>query len=312
MITVSLLFLQLAAPQAGESLLGLQMGYRVSPDTVLVGQPFQVMVKVRAPKGVRFDFPTGPDTAVENGMRVIEPRGEKVVTMFGDTAAALYRLVAWDVGRQPLRMPDVRIHFQGQERSLPLGGANVFVRSVLPADTSLHVPRPARPLIVLPVFNWWPWIALIAAALISLLLWWVWRRYRNRAAAPVDPYVRAQEEFARIAQLRLLENGRPEEYLAAMVDVLREYLAARVHGVRRSHTTTELLRVMQPRDGVEAELPSLLTRADMVKFARARSSAEEAASGGDTSRQIVEHVEARTNPDSEPARKAAAGKAKAA
>jgi membrane protein implicated in regulation of membrane protease activity len=281
------------------------MGYRVSPDTVIIGQPFNLFVKIAAPMGVRFEFPAGPDTATQNGVRPIELRGEKLVSMLGDTAVALYHLVAWDVGVQPLRLPDVRATFGGAERRLPLAAASVFVRSVLPADTSLRVPKPPRPLIVLPVFNWWPWLALAAAIIAAVLLWWAWRRYRNRPKAPIDPYVRAQREFERIERMGLLEADRGREYLALIVDAAREYLAARVPGVRRSDTTSELLRAMQPRDGVEAELPRLLERADLVKFARADIARDEAREAALAIRAIVDHVEARLNPESEPAKKAA-------
>jgi hypothetical protein len=283
----------------------VQMGYRVSPDTVIIGQPFDLFVKVLAPKGVRFEFPTGPDTAMQNGVRPIELRGEKLVSMLGDTAVALYHLVAWDVGVQPLRMPDVRVTFGKEERRPALGAASIFVRSVLPADTALRVPKPPRPPIILPVFNWWPWIALLAAIVAAILAWWAWRRYRNRPKAPVDPYVRAQSELARIEKLRLIEEGRAALYLALVVDVAREYLAARVQGVRRSDTTTELLRAMQPRDGVEAELPALLERADMVKFAKAEAQSDEARAVGVATREVIDHVEARLNPESEPAKRAA-------
>jgi len=292
--------------------LPLQMGYRVTPDTVLIGQPFNLFIKVVAPKGVRFDFPVGPDTTTQNGVRPIELRGEKLVTMLGDTAVALYHLVAWDIGTQPLRFPDVRVTFEGQERRPPLGGASVFVKSVLPADTSLRVPKPARPLIVLPVFNWWLWLGLLAAAIAAVLLWLIWRRYRNRPKAPIDPYVRAQQEFARIEARRLLDVGRSADYFAAMVDVAREYLSARVPGVRPSDTTSELLRAMKPREGVEAELPRLLERADLVKFARAEPSREEAREAGSTLRALVDHVEARVNPESEVAKRMAAPKERAA
>src|SRR6266513_2204776 len=189
------------------------MGYRVSPDTVLIGQQFNLFIKVLAPTGVRFEFPTGPDTTTQNGVRPIELRGEKIVSMLGDTAVALYHLVAWDVGTQPLRFPDVRASFQGQERLIPLRGASVFIKSVLPADTSLRIPKPPRPLIVLPVFNWFLWAAILAAAIALVLLWWAWRRYRNRPKPPIDPYVRAQQEFARIATRQLIENDEPEEHV---------------------------------------------------------------------------------------------------
>jgi hypothetical protein len=288
------------------------MGYRVSPDTVLIGQPFDLFIKVLAPKGVRFEFPLVPDTTTQNGVRPIELRGEKVVSMLGDTAVALYHLVAWDIGTQPLRFPDVRVTFEGQERRLPLAGASVFVKSVLPADTSLRIPKPARPLIVLPVINWLLWLGLLAAAIAAALLWWAWRRYRNRPRPPVDPYVRAQQEFARIEARRLLEDGQSEEYFAAMVDVAREYLVARIPGVRRSDTSFELLRAMKPRDGIEAELPRLLERADLVKFARAEIGREEAREAGLALRAVVDHVEVRVNPESEVAKRIAAAKERAA
>jgi hypothetical protein len=312
-LTLWLLFLQAVTPLPNPPQeLAVQMGYRVSPDTVLIGEPFNLFIKVLAPKGVRFEFPAGPDTTSVNGIRTIELRGEKVVTMLGDTAVALYHLVAWDIGTQPLKFPDVRVTFEGQERRPPLGSASVFVKSVLPADTSLRVPKPARPLIVLPVFNWLLWLALLAAAILAALLWWAWRRYRNQPKAPVDPYARAQQEFARIEQQRLLEDGRYPDYFAAMVDVVREYLAARVPGVRRSNTTSELLRTMQPSDGVESQLPRLLEQGDLVKFAQAAVSLENAREAGLALRAIVDHVEARLNPESEPAKRAAALKERAA
>jgi len=308
----ALWLLQAVLPQGGQADLPLKMGFTVTPDTVLVGQPFNLLVKVHAAAGVRFEFPNGPDTTMENGVRPIELRGEKAVSMLGDTAVALYQLVAWDIGAQPLRMPEVRVTFGGLERRAPLAAASVFVQSVLPALDDLRIPKPARPLIVLPVFNWWPWIALAIAVIVSSLLGWAWWRYRNRPIPPVDPYVRAQREFARIEKRELVETGATGEYLAAMVDVTREFLAARVPGVRRSDTTSELLRTMQPQSGVEDQLPALLERGDLVKFARAEAPREEALQAGKTARDIVDHVEARVNPESEPAKRALSVKERAA
>jgi hypothetical protein len=314
-VSLALLLWQAIAPQAAKNPraeLPVQMGYRVNPDTVLVGEPFNLFIKVLAPKGVRFEFPPGPDTTTRDGVRPIELRGEKVVTMLGDTAVALYHLVAWDIGTQQLRFPDVRVTFAGQERRPSLNGASVFVKSVLPADSSLRIPKPARPLIVLPVINWLLWLGLLAAAIAAVLLWWAWWRWRNRPKPPVDPYARVQQEFARIEARHLLEDGQYADYFTAMVDVTREYLAARVPGVRRSDTTSELLRSMNPREGVEAVLPQLLDQADLVKFARAEVSLAEARGAGRDLRAIVDNVEARVNPESEVAKRMAAAKERAA
>ena len=314
LVTLGLLLQQAVTtvPPADLNQLSVQMGYRVKPDTVIIAQPFDLFIKVLAPKGVRFEFPLGPDTTSQNGVRPIELRGEKIVSMLGDTAVALYHLVAWDVGTQSLRFPDVRVTYGNQQRLVPLADATVFVKSVLPADTSLRIPKPPRPLIILPVFNWLLWASLVAAAIALVLLWWAWRRWRNRPRPPIDPYVRAQQEFARIEARKHLDKNEAEDYVAAMIDVVREYLAARVPGVRRSNTTTELLTSMRPSDGVEAQLPGILDQADMVKFARASLNRDEAARTGALAKEIVDHVEARVNPDSEPAKRLNATKEKAA
>jgi len=314
LVTLGLLLQQAVTtvPPADLNQLSVQMGYRVKPDTVIIAQPFDLFIKVLAPKGVRFEFPLGPDTTSQNGVRPIELRGEKIVSMLGDTAVALYHLAAWDVGTQSLRFPDVRVTYGNQQRLVPLADATVFVKSVLPADTSLRIPKPPRPLIILPVFNWLLWASLVAAAIALVLLWWAWRRWRNRPRPPIDPYVRAQQEFARIEARKHLDKNEAEDYVAAMIDVVREYLAARVPGVRRSNTTTELLTSMRPSDGVEAQLPGILDQADMVKFARASLNRDEAARTGALAKEIVDHVEARVNPDSEPAKLLNAKKEKAA
>ena len=48
----------------------------------------------------------------------------------------------------------------------------------------------------------------------------------------------------------------------------------------------------------------------MVKFARASVTRDEATSTGSLAREIVDHVEARVNPDSEPAKRLNAANAK--
>jgi hypothetical protein len=156
------------------------------------------------------------------------------------------------------------------------------------------------------------WLGLLAVAIAAVLLWWAWWRWRNRPKPPVDPYAHVKQEFARIEARHLLEDGQYAEYFTAMVDITREYLAARVPGVRRSDTTSELLRAMNPRDGVEAALPQLLDQADLVKFARADVALAEARAAGRDLRAIVDSVETRVNSASQVAKRLAATKERAA
>ncbi|MDE3216577.1 MAG: hypothetical protein KGO03_09270, partial [Gemmatimonadota bacterium] len=192
------------------------------------------------------------------------------------------------------------VRVNGAEQRLPLGGATVFVKSVLPADSALRVPKPARALFVAWPIPWW---ILAVLALIALLLWWAWRRRRAdaaRAAAALPPFERARREFTRVAALGLVEAGERGRYVALMVEVLRDYLAARFPLAGLSLTVEELLAEVRdaptiPRD----RLARLLADADLVKFARRGLTPEQAVTMGEEARAIVAHEHAASAPPAE-------------
>jgi hypothetical protein len=271
----------------------LQMGVSTRPDTVTVGDHFLLTVRVRAPLGAAIAFPAGPDSG-----GVIEAVDPRVVRSTPDSTSvdqsATYRLVAWDTGRVAAPIDPVVVRLGDREHLLPLDSVRIIVRSVLPADTSLHDPKPARD-IVPGRRPWWHWLvaALIAVAVIGLLVWWWMRRRRRQiAVVPVDAFVRAEQEFERIEALRLLEAGERGRYVALCIEVLRDYLAARIAEARTSHTSSELLDTLRPRPEVPTErLQRVLEEADLIKFARRPVTTDRAGAMGREARQIVHHVE---------------------
>ena len=283
----------------------VQYGVRVLPETVTVGDPLRIVVRVRAPMGAEIVFPPDPDTT-----GAIQPRDPRIIRTSRDTAAldqtATYTLSAWDVDSQFVRLTDVVVRLDGVERRIPLGRFGVFVRSVLPADSAQRVPKPPRPLIEPRVWPWWL-IAIIAAAVAALLLlaWW-WRRRRRRRAASIsieDPYARARHEFTRIDALKLPEAGEPGRHVALAVDVVRDYLAARLSGPSRSHTTSELIRALRGTHAVPRErLAHLLSEADLVKFARSPVSRDHAYELSREAAAVVEDVERRYQAEAAAAR----------
>jgi hypothetical protein len=284
------------APPPVASPFPVQLGARVTPDTVTVGQRFIVLLKVRAPVGSNIQFPLTVDSAFATSPTAAQIVGAPFVDSattdsLGTTRAAAYRFAAWDVGRQPLGLGNIAVTVNGRTAYISLNSQSVFVRSVLPADTMLRQPKPPRPPIVLQPFNWLPWLALLAALLLAALLWWLWRWYRRRRAAPLPPFETAEREFARIEAMRLIETGDPERHVALMTDVLRDYLAARVEGVQRSQTTSELLVGATPIRPYAGGLEQLLWNADLVKFARQRVSPNDAQALGVQARAIVRQVE---------------------
>lgn len=275
----------------------VQIGVSVQPDTVTVGEHFVVRVRVRAPKGAEIGFPVGPDSGL--AVEAVDPRREQASA---DTSAAertaIYRLVAWTVGAQHVTLGSFVVSNAGANRRYVVPQLAVFVKSVRPADSTGHIPKPARDVMLAPPLIW-PWI-LGALVLLALLLWMLRRRLRRRPA-PVSygkgALADAKRDFARIDALALIEAGERGRYVALHVDVLREYLAARIPEAVLSLTSTELLAAL--RADAPIPLPRLvpvLAAADLIKYAdrpvtesRARELAVEMRGIVDSTEEAVLH-----------------------
>ncbi|HEU4628213.1 MAG TPA: hypothetical protein VFS08_00650 [Gemmatimonadaceae bacterium] len=309
-LVAALALLGVVALPAAAQPAAVAVGVEVQPDTVRVGEPFLVSVRVRAPLGDWIVFPPGPDTSeVVQALDPPDVRGGR------DTAAvdrtAYYRVAAWDVGEREVHLAAVRVRSAEGEREYALPAPHVFVASVLPADTSLRVPKPARPPVEFPRPWWLPWlIGLVVAGLIGLLVWWWWRRRRHRLPPPrpqLEPYAEAEVRFAQLEALHLVEAGERGRYVALAVEVLRDYLARRFAQARPSLTSGELLRALrETREVPNERLALLLHEGDLVKFARRPLSDEQARALGRESRAIVQAVHAASQPPAgvEPAERA--------
>lgn len=288
----TLLTLTLLAAQGVQDI-RVQRAIVVQPETVTVGDPFRVIVRVKVPRGADIGFPDAPDSAGK--VEAIDP--VQISTAPDSTfidQTAVYRVAAWDVGRIAIRLGNVRIAIGRDVMEVPLGDAWIFVASVLPADTTLHVPKPARDVLAIPA-PWWLWllVALAVAVIAALIWWWLRRRQRLKLITPVDPYAEALAGFARVQGLGLVEAGERGRYVALMVEVLREYLGRIDEQGDLALTTSELLAAVQDSALIPANrLAALLVDADLIKFARRPVAAAHAMQLGSEARQIVEQIHA--------------------
>src|SRR5688572_33000658 len=226
---------------------GVQLGIVVRPETVTVGTRFIVSARLRAPEGATIAWPTAPDTS-----ETLEIVSSRMLDSASDSLrteeTARWRLAAWDTGTITIVFEDGVVTAPEGEHRVPLR-ARVYVRSVLPADTSLHDPKPTRDIMAADP-PWWRWVAfaLLALAIIGLLVWWYLRRRRRKPPpAPVDAMQYAEREFTRVERMGLLEAGERGRFVALMVEVLRDYLALRLPGALPSLTSTEPVRFLRPR-----------------------------------------------------------------
>jgi hypothetical protein len=282
------------APRSGNR---IRAGSLVQPDTVEVGDVFTYVVTVAVPADARVEWPTIADSAAVVAMRGPVKVIDEGTKLGGRRERGVYTLSAWDVGRLAISMPDMIVRMGASVVKVPMGDATIFVRSVLPGDSTQHRPKPARELFprVVPWWQqWWPALLVLAALAV---LWWMWRRRRHARPAALgqrvlDPFARAQHEFDRLERLGLADAGEAGRFVALSLDVLRWYLAARLPAATLSLTSDELIAAVGddpriPRD----RLWSLLTDADDIKFAASLVSPKRAGELAAAARHIVDHIE---------------------
>ncbi len=274
----------------------VRSGLLVRPDTVMVGDPFTLVVTVMVPASARIEWPVIEDTAAVVGMRApVSVTSASDGPMRRETAT--YSLAAWDVGSLALGVPDPTVRYGTTTLRVPIDSARVFVKSVLPGDSSLHVPKPGKGMFprVIPWWErWWPVAAVIAGL---LLLWWLFRRRKptkaRTAAAPLDVFARAIHDFERLDRLSLTDAGERGRAVALAVEILRSYLVARVPDAALSLTSSELLDATNLDERVPHErLFYLLDDADAIKFARRVVNGARAKELTGEARAIVEQIEA--------------------
>jgi hypothetical protein len=259
---------------------------------VRVGDPFVVSVRVRAPAGATIEFPAGPDSG--GPVESLDPvRIETAADSVAIDKTAHYRLAAWRVGEFGIRFDDVIVRQDVGTRRIPVTGAGIVVASVLPPDSAAIDPKPPRPVYTFG-YPWWLYAIAAAAALgVLALIVWLWRRRRRRPPSREAPFAVAEREFNRVEAIGLLAAGERARYVALMIEVLRDYLAAAVPMASTSDTSTELAGALRRAGiGAYARCAALLAEVDLIKFARRPLTTDRAAALGKEARAVAAAVQA--------------------
>ena len=264
--------------------------FRVLPETVTVGQPFDVRLRAIPPRGRQAIAPAVPDTG-----GVVEPLDPAAVTHRGDTLAVRYRLIAWQPGVLSIPFGPVLLRRDSNEVSVPID-VRVVVRSVLPADSSDRIPKDPRELFPLVTHwwdNWWQWaFGLLAGISVIYLLY----RWRTRVSTPKpvteSPLLRAEAAFARLDARELPSAGEGGRHVTLAAEITRQYLAAIEPSLALSLTNAELLRAVEPIDGIpDKQLAQMLHDVDAVRFGGLRVDAVTARRVAGVARELVRDVD---------------------
>ena len=125
-----------------------------------------------------------------------------------------------------------------------------------------------------------PWALAIAGLILLILLvsWLMGRAQQKKRQAALSrsvglpPHELASKKLDVLAQKQLWDKGLMKEYCAELTFILREYLEKRYPVPALESTSEEILDHLMRTDfpeGLRPALHELLTKADLVKFAKA-------------------------------------------
>ncbi len=283
------LVLLLAAPMAVPAQQP-RVATALSRDSIRVGDPFRVVVRIDLPAGVSAALPDSLEAGedIENAGRM---RMRRDSANGAWRVRAVYPLTAWRPGQLPLPELSVVLRSAAGERTVAVKLPSVPVLSVLPKDTTNIQAKPAKDVLGGNRL-WWPWLlaALLLLLALALAYWW-YRTHRRAAVPPAQPEVmpreRALAELRRIEQLGLIEEQQFKRFYVLLTALLRAYLET-VHAQWGTGLTTEeLARVMGRGDELRPAV-SVLRGGDMVKFARHESNQADARRDLNRARDFVQ------------------------
>jgi hypothetical protein len=254
-----------------------QGSWQVSSSSVAVLAAESVVVYRGAPAGLKADA-VGSNTNEIVVVNAVEKDGQwswSLLPLSTGTVSFVARFQSPD-GKAVAAPP---VSFAVAEAELP-NTADI---------TDIKEPLKARP-------SPWPWLLALALAASA---WYGWRRWKARRLAPdgtplPDAPVLPPEEIAALAIQKLRTSGLWENdqaaYYLGLTGILRSYLEARYRQPVTAMTSAEVERLVKDRAQdlqIGGSVRQLLTRADLVKFAKAKPAPEEGPGDADLALSLI-------------------------
>lgn len=251
-------------------------------DSVRVGDLVGVSVQVDVSRSTVVGAPDSLD--LTGDLENAAPRRLQIDTLADGNLRYrfVYPITAWKPGTLSLPAVTLTLTENAASSSSTLALPQLAVISVLPPDTAGVQPKPPR-----DVWGasrlWWPIVvlALLILTAIALAIWWYRRRPRKQVeAVPLVPLIMPREwalrELDRLAAEHYIERGEYHRFYIELSGIIRTYLG-RLDGTWSSDLTTRELADRLYAARADAAVPiDVLSRADLVKFARQQHGADQA------------------------------------
>ena len=269
---------------------------------IFIGDQIKFTITVEKPSSLRLIIPIFKDTLCKNIEIISGPKTDSISSQNGRVKIVhKYLITSFDSGRY--QVPPVFAEAKeegGLKRYFSDYAMLEVIRvKIAPADTTLKIFDIIEPYKApITVGEVLPWVLLIILA--AGIVWAIVRFLRNHKKSekdidifiPSDPaHVIAFQELERLKAEELWQKGEIKRYYTVLTEILRRYLENRFRVYSLELTTAETLETLVKtgfkKNGTYNELKSVLTGADLVKFAKYNPVATENESHFQTSWNFV-------------------------
>ncbi len=287
--TYILLFLLSATP--GSFAQDISVLAKLDTNAMLIGDHVGLTLKYTGPAKSQVIWPFIPDTIL--GSITVIGRG-KIDTLYGaDKQSVTYsqqlNLTCYDSGFYTI--PSIPFKY----RVLPdtagtITGTTMMLLAVhtVKVDTTQAIKPIIGPLKVPISFReMLPWIlaGLAALLIIGAIIWYLNKRKKRepvfvlKPRIVIKPHELALQEIEKLRVKKLWQAGKTKEYHSTLTEILRRYIEDRFQVPALEQTSWEITNALKnhkecPQPSLN-KLDSLLSLADMVKFAKAAPLATE-------------------------------------
>lgn len=257
------------------------MSARFEPQSVLLGDHFELVVEVEAAEGAAVAFPTITPEFAEGHIELLEELGVDTLGI-ADGRYHLrksYRMISFDAAQY--RLDSLGVLTLGGEGLDTLYVPHVLELDVqmMPVDTAqktiYDIKQPLETPLVVEEFGGYVVLSVFALAVVASLVWLIARSLRREKAhkeLPKEPaHVTAIRSLEMLSNQKLWQNGKVKEYWSRLTEIFRTYLQGRYDVGALEMTSDEIVEAMKelpltPKQ--RSELAALLAESDLVKFAK--------------------------------------------
>lgn len=258
------------------------VGARFEPDSVLLGDHFDLVLEVAAPEGYGVGFPTINAEFAEGKIELIDERALDTVRLSEGSVQLRKRWRMTSFEPAMYSIDSIGVLYTDGVRVDTLFASEPLRLEVqmMPVDTAQKTIYDIKQPLPMPVkvaeFAGYTGVGLLIAALVAGIVLLIVRAVRRKSgvesAKPKEPaHVVAIRHLEMLHNQKLWQNGKIKEYYSRLTEILREYLAGRYGVGAMEMTTDEIVTAMKSLElsaKQSSGLGTLLAESDLVKFAK--------------------------------------------